>query len=126
MEFLTEYGLFLAKVATVVIAIGIIVSMIVGASQRNKQGGDKGHLEITPLNQQFDDMSEAMLIATMDEALQQSEEKKLHKAKKKQAKLDKKQNKAESKKVDKGEIEEVKAKSRVFVLSFNGNISASA
>ena len=46
MEFLTEYGLFLAKVATVVIAIGIIVSMIVGASQRNKQGGDKGQLRL--------------------------------------------------------------------------------
>ena len=81
MEFLIEYGLFLAKAATVVVAVVIIISL--GASQKNRHSADKGHLEITPLNQQFDDMSEAMLIATMDESMQKAEEKKLHKAKKK-------------------------------------------
>ena len=75
LEFLAEYGLFLAKVATVVIAVVIIVSAVVTVGQK-KQQADKGHLEITPLNQQFNDMSEAMLIATMDEALQKAEEKK--------------------------------------------------
>ena len=63
MEFLAEYGLFLAKVATVVIAVVIIVSAVVTVGQK-KQQADKGHLEITPLNQQFNDMSEAMLIAS--------------------------------------------------------------
>ena len=117
MEFLIEYGLFLAKAATVVVAVVIIISL--GASQKNRHSADKGHLEITPLNQQFDDMSEAMLIATMDESMQKAEEKKLHKAKKKQAKLDKKAHKADS------EAEE-EVKSRVFVLSFVGDVSASA
>ena len=125
MEFLAEYGLFLAKVATVVIAVVIIVSAVVTVGQK-KQQADKGHLEITPLNQQFNDMSEAMLIATMDEALQKAEEKKLHKAKKKQAKLDKKRDKKASKQADTGDSEETQARSRVFVLNFNGNISASA
>ncbi|MDG1485924.1 MAG: protease SohB [Porticoccaceae bacterium] len=117
MEFLIEYGLFLAKAATVVVAVVIIISL--GASQKHKHSADKGHLEITPLNQQFDDMSEAMLIATMDESMQKAEEKKLHKAKKKQAKLDKKAHKADA------EAEE-EVKSRVFVLSFVGDVSASA
>jgi len=117
LEFLIEYGLFLAKAATVVVAVVIIISL--GASQKSKHSADKGHLEITPLNQQFDDMSEAMLIATMDESMQKAEEKKLHKAKKKQAKLDKKAHKADSE----GEEE---VKSRVFVLSFVGDVSASA
>lgn len=117
MEFLIEYGLFLAKAATVVVAVVIIISL--GASQKSKHSADKGHLEITPLNQQFDDMSEAMLIATMDESMQKAEEKKLHKAKKKQAKLDKKAHKADTE----GEEE---VKSRVFVLSFVGDVSASA
>ena len=117
MEFLIEYGLFLAKAATVVVAVVIIISL--GASQKSKHSADKGHLEITPLNQQFDDMSEAMLIATMDESMQKAEEKKLHKAKKKQAKLDKKAHKADT------EAEE-EVKSRVFVLSFVGDVSASA
>ena len=119
MEFFIEYGLFLAKVATVVVAIAIIISLAVGASLKGKQGGDKGHLEITPLNQQYEDMSEAMLIATMDESLQKAEEKKLHKAKKKQAKADKKAQKSESE-------TDASAKKRVFVLTFDGNISASA
>jgi serine protease SohB len=117
LEFLIEYGLFLAKAATVVVAVVIIISL--GASQKNKHSADKGHLEITPLNQQFDDMSEAMLIATMDESMQKAEEKKLHKAKKKQAKLDKKAHKADAE----GEDD---VKSRVFVLSFVGDVSASA
>ena len=64
-------------------------------------------------------MSEAMLIATMDESMQKAEEKKLHKAKKKQAKLDKKALKADAE----GEDD---VKSRVFVLSFVGDVSASA
>ena len=119
MEFFIEYGLFLAKVATVVVAIAIIISLAVGASLKGKQGGDKGHLEITPLNQQYEDMSEAMLIATMDESLQKTEEKKLHKAKKKQAKADKKAQKTENE-------TDASAKKRVFVLTFDGNISASA
>jgi serine protease SohB len=119
LEFFIEYGLFLAKVATVVVAIAIIISLAVGASLKGKQGGDKGHLEITPLNQQYEDMSEAMLIATMDESLQKAEEKKLHKAKKKQAKADKKAQKSERE-------TDASAKKRVFVLTFDGNISASA
>ena len=119
MEFFIEYGLFLAKVATVVVAIAIIISLAVGASLKGKQGSDKGHLEITPLNQQYEDMSEAMLIATMDESLQKAEEKKLHKAKKKQAKADKKAQKTENE-------TDASAKKRVFVLTFDGNISASA
>ncbi|MGB2380457.1 MAG: protease SohB [Porticoccaceae bacterium] len=119
MEFFIEYGLFLAKVATIVVAIAIIISLAVGANLKGKQGGEKGHLEITPLNQQYENMSEAMLIATLDESLQKAEEKKLHKAKKKQAKADKKAQKTES-------DTDTSTKKRVFVLTFDGNISASA
>ena len=119
MEFFIEYGLFLAKVATIVVAIAIIISLAVGANFKGKQGGEKGHLEITPLNQQYENMSEAMLIATLDESLQKAEEKKLHKAKKKQAKADKKAQKTES-------DTDTSTKKRVFVLTFDGNISASA
>ncbi|MGB2054488.1 MAG: protease SohB [Porticoccaceae bacterium] len=119
MEFFIEYGLFLAKVATIVVAIAIIISLAVGANLKGKQGGEKGHLEITPLNQQYENMSDAMLIATLDESLQKAEEKKLHKAKKKQAKADKKAQKTES-------DTDTSTKKRVFVLTFDGNISASA
>ena len=51
MEFLFEYGLFFAKVGTLLLAFVMVVSVIVGASQKNKEGEGKGHLEITPLLQ---------------------------------------------------------------------------
>ena len=94
--------------------------------KKTAQGNEKGHLEITPLNEQFEHMSESMLLATMDESLQKAEEKKLNKAKKKQAALAKKEEKKAEKeaakmaKTDDGAAEPatVKAKSRVFVLNF--------
>ena len=121
MEFLFEYGLFLAKIVTAVLAFGVVVSIIVSAREKNVQGSEKGHLEVTPLNELFEHMSESMLLSTMDEARQKSEEKRLHKAKKKQAALDKKAGKKSAA----GDAEQP-AKSRVFVLNFDGNISASA
>ena len=119
MEFLFEYGLFFAKVATGVVAFVIIVSVIFSASQKNKQSPERGHLEITPLNQQFEHLKETMLLATVDESLQKSEEKKLHKAKKKQLSNEKKASKKNSNTSS-------ETKSKVYVLSFDGNVSASA
>ena len=119
MEFLFEYGLFFAKVGTLLLAFVTVVSVIVGASQKNKEGEGKGHLEITPLNQQFTHLKDTMLIATTDESLQKAEEKKLNKAKKKQLSDEKKA----SKKVSDLSIPQ---RSKVYVLNFDGNISASA
>lgn len=119
MEFLFEYGLFFAKVATLLVAFVVVVSVVVGASQKNKYGEGRGHLEITPLNQQFEDLKDTMLIATTDESLQKAEEKKLIKAKKKLL--------SEQKKTAKNVSEsDIKKRSKVYVLNFDGNISASA
>ena len=119
MEFLFEYGLFFAKVATLLVAFVVVVSVVVGASQKNKYGEGRGHLEITPLNQQFEDLKDTMLIATTDELLQKAEEKKLIKAKKKLL--------SEQKKTAKNVSEsDIKKRSKVYVLNFDGNISASA
>ena len=84
MEFLFEYGLFFAKTVTFVVALVIILSLLVGASQKAKQSHGKGHLEVTSLNPQFEDLKETMLLATTDELLQKDQEKELAKAKKKE------------------------------------------
>ena len=119
MEFLFEYGLFFAKVATLLVAFVVVVSIVVGASQKNKYGEGKGHLEITPLNQQFEDLKDTMLLATTDESQQKAEEKKLNKAKKKQL--------SDEKKATKKSVElDTPKRSKVYVLNFDGNISASA
>lgn len=113
MEFFADYGLFLAKAITFVVAFGIIVGII--ASQKNNQAADKGQLEINPLNDQYDEISEAMNVALLDKAAKKSEAKRLKKEKKKKAKSAKIQEDSDS-----------KTEKRIFVLKFNGNISASA
>ena len=125
MDFLIEYGLFLAKIATFVIAVIILLSVIVGLSQKNKQSGHRGHLEITPLNELYEEMSDAIKFAIMDESLHKAETKKLEKEKLKKAKEKQKALKkaAKSPSEDAAVIEQ---KARVFVVNFHGNISASA
>ena len=115
LEFLVEYGLFLAKTVTAIIGFGLIVAIITSASQKNKQSGDRGQLEINPLNEQFDEVSESMSMALLDSASQKAEAKKRRKEQKKRAK-------SNNKKVQSEDNEN----KRVFVLKFNGNVSASA
>ena len=56
MEFLYEYGLFLAKTITFVVAV--IAIMIAIASSAMKQGGKKGELEVTDLSEQYSEVEE--------------------------------------------------------------------
>jgi len=119
LEFIADYGLFLAKTVTAIVAIGLLISLVANASQKNRHSGDKGHLEITKLNQQYEQMSESMSLAMLDESLQKAETKKLQKEKKQRAKSVKKT--AES-----ADQQTQTVKKRVFVLKFDGNISAAA
>ena len=124
MDFLLRIWLFFAKIVTFVIAVIILLSVIVGLSQKNKQSGHKGHLEITPLNELYDEMSEAIKLAVMDESLHKAEAKKARKRKQKEAK---EQTKSLKKAAKSGAEEDaVEQKPRVFVVNFHGNISASA
>ncbi len=123
MEFLFEYGLFLAKVVTGIVALVIVVSIVVGLNQKSRHSGSKGHLEITPLNEMFDDMSDAVKFAVMDESLHKAEDKRQQKDKQKKAKELQKASKKAAKDPD---AELPAQKPRVFVVNFHGNISASA
>jgi Periplasmic serine proteases (ClpP class) len=137
LEFLTEYGLFLAKTVTIVVAIGIIIGLIFSAGHRQKKT-EKGHIEVNKLNEKFEHMRDVLKEATLDPEqlkLLMKEEKKREKAeraeKKKAAKLavkevkDKKDSSgSESTAVD---VDELAAqKKRLFVLDFHGDIKASA
>ena len=115
MEFLAEYGLFLAKVVTSIIGLGVFVAIITSAGQKNRHAGDKVELEITPLNDQYDEISKAMSMALLDPKSKKTEAKKLRKAEKKQAKAERKTS-----------PDETVEQKRVFVVKFNGNVSASA
>lgn len=107
MEFLAEYASFLAKTATLVIAILVVLSAIAGlrGKGRRKSGGQ---LQVTRLNDFYKDLRERLESGLLDKA-------QLKALRKQQAKAEKQQKK--------GKAED---KSRVFVLDFDGDIKASA
>jgi serine protease SohB len=106
LEFLYEYGLFVAKAVTLVLAFIVVVSTIVGVAAKQKQG--KGQLEITSLSEQLKDVTQYAKEVLLDKnAL-----KKLAKAQKKEEKQKNKANCDEEK------------KSRLFVVDFKGSMDA--
>src|SRR5690606_24845071 len=59
LEFLAEYGLFLAKTITFVVAFILVAAVIVAVGARGRNA-DKGHLDVKSLNKQYDRMREAL------------------------------------------------------------------
>lgn len=126
MEFLTDYGLFLAKTITFVAAILVVVVVAVSMGGRNKKS-DKGHIEVTKLNEKFDHLRDSLRDAMLDD----EEYKEYEKAEKKRLKEEKAQKKKTAKKTAKTKTEEAAGpelateKKRIFVLDFYGDIKAS-
>lgn len=113
MELLSQYGLFLAKIATVVVAIAVIAILIVNLTQRKRQ---RGELRITRLSEQYQEMQEEMSLALLDAHQQKlwlKAQKKKHKQDAKAAKAKAKLNAPQS-----------EAKPRVYVLDFKGSMDA--
>ena len=108
LDLLLQYGLFLAKTLTVVVAIVIVAIFVANAGGR-RRGQEDGYIEVTALNERLDDYADTLREAILDE----QERKAWHKAQKKKDKAD-----AASKKDA--------ARPRVYVLNFNGDIRASA
>ena len=110
MEFLYEYGLFVAKAVTLVIAFVVVVSTIVGVASKQKQG--KGQLEIVSISEQLKDITNYAKQVLLDKN-----------ALKKLAKEQKKEAKAKSKSKNK-ELGEESQKSRLYVIDFKGSMDA--
>ncbi|WP_086931810.1 protease SohB [Agarilytica rhodophyticola] len=121
MEYLIQYALFLAKIVTVVVAIGVVIALVVSAGMKNQGRGDKGHLEVTKLNDKFDELADVVKDAVLPEHVVKLEEK----DKKKRDKEEKKKLKAALKSKGDTDSDEQQRK-RVFVLDFVGDIKASA
>ncbi|MBU2891908.1 protease SohB [Colwellia sp. D2M02] len=114
MEFLYEYGLFLAKAVTFVLAVVAIIITIAGAAM--KQQHKKGELDITDLSEQFEDTEQDIIHALLTKEELKEKEKQDKKAAKEKVKADKKAAKSG---------DEVKpSKAHVFVVDFNGSIDA--
>ena len=112
VDFLTEYGLFLAKSVTVLVVVVLIVGALAGAAQRQRRP-DGGRIETRRLNLVFDDLRDAL----RQEVLTDKELKKLHKSQDKERKQEEK---------DRDQGKQGAHKRRVWVLHFDGDIQASA
>jgi serine protease SohB len=108
-EFFLDYGLFLAKTVTIVVAIAALVLFIVVMAGR-KQGIRKDTIEVKKLNKKYDDMAMAMKAGM----LQKDGLKKFLK-----------EEKSKLKAKHKGKKDEEEGK-RIYVLNFHGDIRASA
>ena len=137
MNWFSQYALFLAETATVVIAILSILIFIL--SQRRKLSTVSGRLSVKDISQEYEQIKDDILMSSMDEfeAKQYTKDlKKQKKIEKKQAKLaiKQKQNK-NSNQVTETNITDNSnpqtkvaiangAKPKLFVLSFNGSMDA--
>lgn len=113
VELVAQYGLFLAKIATIVVAIAVIVAIIVNLTQRKKQ---RGELRVTNLSEQYKEMKEELAVSLLDAPQQ----KLWHKAQKKKLKQEAKASKARAKLG----TPEPDAKPRVWVIDFKGSMDA--
>ena len=105
MEFLYEYGMFLAKAVTIVVAIVAVIIVVLASTVKHKS--DKGELRITNLSEELEELKHGL----KEELLSKKE----FKAYEKQLKLDEKaKEKAE------GDV----GKGKVFVIDFKGSIDA--
>ncbi|UTF60587.1 protease SohB [Gilvimarinus sp. DA14] len=116
MEFISEYGLFLAKAVTVLVVIAVVLALI--ANSKQKSGSSDGHIEVTKINDKFEQYTDAIKSEVLDSA-----------ARKLEQKLKKKRHK-EQKRLEKGRSDSEKTsaerRKRVYVLNFDGDIKASA
>lgn len=118
MEFILDYGLFLAKIVTVVAAIVVLIVLVKSAG--GKSGAPKGELEITNLSEQHKQSVEQLEHHLHDEAFLKARDKATKKEEKEKNKSREKEIKQASKE---GELDS-KREPHLFVLDFKGSIDA--
>ena len=104
LEYALDYGLFLAKLGTVVVAILVVGGFIVAEMRR---GAEQRGLTVEHLNRRFEELGDTVSRAVLGKA---------------QFKQTAKQRKAERKELDKKGSQ----RRRVFVIDFKGDIRATA
>lgn len=114
MEYLSEYGLFLAKAVTIVIAILAVTGSIIAAAMRHRK--DEPGIRLTLLNRQYEQMESAIKGAVLGPGGRKQWMKAEKKKEKNKAKQEKKAAKSS----------QDPPRPRLFVLDFSGDIRASA
>lgn len=115
IEFLVEYGMFLAKIATVAVALLFVVSGIASVAARSRHQHEDGYLRVRHLNQEMENLRDGLRHEILTEAESKAEEKRRRRDEKAKRKAEKKLPPGPSNR-----------RARVFVLDFDGDVHASA
>ncbi|MDH3430732.1 MAG: protease SohB [Gammaproteobacteria bacterium] len=102
-QFFMEYGLFLLKVVTIVVAIVIVIGVVASAGRKATQEG----LEVESLNKKYRLLAGTLRKAVLGKSEQRKEAK-------------------EEKKRDKAEAKQASHRPRSFIIKFKGDLKASA
>jgi serine protease SohB len=113
LDLLLQYGLFLSKIVTVVIALLFIIITIANVGDRRRHHDEDGDIEVMRLNERFEHFANTLRMTVLDKNALKAYFKNEKEKAKKSAKKDAKQ------------IED-DVKKRVYVVNFNGDIRASA
>ena len=113
LEFLFDYGLFLAKALTLLAVLVLLLLIISGVTQRHRED-ESGHIEVKNVNETIDNLSFSLKQLVLKPHQRKREEKENRKRKKKE-------KRAENKDTNSG----VNDRNRVFVIDFLGDIHAS-
>jgi serine protease SohB len=115
LEFLSEYGLFLAKTLTIAVVLVLLVIVVAANAARHRhEGRSKGSIVVSKLNDEIEDLKEDIRHEILDEDVLKADAKAEKKKKKEEAKAKKSQPASEE--------EDGK---RIFVLDFDGDMRAS-
>ena len=99
MEFIIEYGMFLAKAVTIVVSIGLVAGLIASTGQKTKKSGNKGNIKVTRINDHIDELRDALRTSVLGK----DELKSIEKVEKKEAKeFEKKKKKLKKSDVEEG------------------------
>ena len=111
MDFLTEYGLFLAKTLTLLAGFAVVLISIISVSLKRRTSSQE-HVDVKKINDQYQQMTD-----TLEKAMLSKDD--LKKNQKIKKKREKKKNKHTSN-------EENGNRRRIFVLDFEGDLMGSA
>ncbi len=121
MEYFIEYCLFLAKVVTLAASFILVIGAMIAIGGRGRREAGRGAISVVQLNDELDDMRDAMKKVVYDKDTfkqEQKQERKRHKDEEKERKKTRKSLQSDSA-IDPHE------KKRVYVIDFNGDIQAS-
>lgn len=122
-EFFFDYGLFMLKALTIVVAILIVITASIAAGMRTRKSPE-GQIEVTKINDDIRHLCETLRETIIDPDVCKLEAKQQRKAEKAERKARiKTLKKAAKKKKDSDDVSP--RKSRLYLLDFDGDMKAS-